>query len=69
MNWFAYEKLGKSGTVLIDTWWNVNSKCFASYSGGSGFNRYMVECEYARKWLLIDIIKGFNRYMVECESL
>ena len=32
--------------VLIDTWWNVNSKCFASYSGGSdGFNRYMVECE------------------------
>ena len=28
----------------------------------------MVECEYARKWLLIDIIKGFNRYMVECES-
>ena len=19
--------------VLIDTWWNVNSKCFASFSG------------------------------------
>ena len=24
-------------SVLIDTWWNVNSKCFASFSGGSEF--------------------------------
>ena len=55
--------------VLIDTWWNVNSKCFASYSGGSdGFNRYMVECEF-RTYLKVGKKKyySFNRYMVECE--
>ena len=33
--------------VLIDTWWNVN----INFSGkmaqmSTGFNRYMVECEY-----------------------
>ena len=53
--------------VLIDTWWNVNSECFASYSGTVGFNRYMVECEcrgfLKEKYLAL----SFNRYMVECE--
>ena len=33
--------------VLIDTWWNVNTKLFTtSLSRGWSFNRYMVECEY-----------------------
>ena len=32
--------------VLIDTWWNVNDKCFIySIDDYIGFNRYMVECE------------------------
>ena len=32
--------------VLIDTWWNVNLHFVQIVGcGGSGFNRYMVECE------------------------
>ena len=32
--------------VLIDTWWNVNQDFVDSLLKISGFNRYMVECEY-----------------------
>ena len=33
----------------------------------SSFNRYMVECEFIKRFdEIIDKI-GFNRYMVECE--
>ena len=32
--------------VLIDTWWNVNQNFVDSLLKISGFNRYMVECEY-----------------------
>ena len=31
--------------VLIDTWWNVNEWYKPYGLAGSGFNRYMVECE------------------------
>mgnify|MGYP006902656107 CR=1 FL=1 len=34
-----------AGTVLIDTWWNVNYVSFQLYLPRIGFNRYMVECE------------------------
>ena len=33
--------------VLIDTWWNVNAGVLTIGYGHTGFNRYMVECEYA----------------------
>ena len=33
-------------TVLIDTWWNVNQEFVDSLLQLSGFNRYMVECEF-----------------------
>ena len=34
--------------VLIDTWWNVNHGEYAGFTGWFlGFNRYMVECEFA----------------------
>ena len=32
-----------------------------------GFNRYMVECEYASFALAVTSVSCFNRYMVECE--
>ena len=56
--------------VLIDTWWNVN----INFSGkmaqmSTGFNRYMVECEYSMKGLRMKRRKSFNRYMVECELI
>ena len=35
-------------SVLIDTWWNVNENLSALMSWiWSGFNRYMVECEWS----------------------
>ena len=57
-------------TVLIDTWWNVN----INFSGKmaqmtTGFNRYMVECEYVEKPRCKDGFYRFNRYMVECEFI
>ena len=33
----------------------------------SGFNRYMVECEYYFRTVQLYLQHGFNRYMVECE--
>ena len=34
-------------TVLIDTWWNVNPIMILLVpASATGFNRYMVECEY-----------------------
>ena len=33
-------------SVLIDTWWNVNSVQQLCYFPVSSFNRYMVECEF-----------------------
>ena len=39
--------------VLIDTWWNVNERLFVSVVPPiSGFNRYMVECEFKSKQIL-----------------
>ena len=35
----------RKGTVLIDTWWNVNLVSTTVQSQHSRFNRYMVECE------------------------
>ena len=32
--------------VLIDTWWNVNTKANKVIKKGLSFNRYMVECKY-----------------------
>ena len=54
-------------TVLIDTWWNVNRYADGEYLDSLGFNRYMVECEYAIADDVYNAISGFNRYMVECE--
>ena len=34
---------------------------------GEGFNRYMVECEFATISIITHINPSFNRYMVECE--
>ena len=31
------------------------------------FNRYMVECEYIRRYNVLFDLACFNRYMVECE--
>ena len=54
--------------VLIDTGWNVNSRIETVQNlVCNGFNRYMVECEFARDSKLKQAIDGFNRYMVECE--
>ena len=54
--------------VLIDTWWNVNSRIETVQNlVCNGFNRYMVECEFARDSKLKQAIDGFNRYMVECD--
>ena len=54
--------------VLIDTWWNVNCCIICSIQFKvSGFNRYMVECEYALANTGQVESTGFNRYMVECE--
>ena len=37
--------------VLIDTWWNVNvSAEETTTEEGTGFNRYMVECELCEIW-------------------
>ena len=58
----------RSSPVLIDTWWNVNSKIISiKLSIRFSFNRYMVECEYY--YLILKLITplSFNRYMVECE--
>ena len=44
-----------AGTVLIDTWWNVNYVSFQLYLPRIGFNRYMVECEY--KDLLFSVFR------------
>ena len=54
--------------VLIDTWWNVNATGTDSNKNLSGFNRYMVECEYGTYYAGVPALRGFNRYMVECES-
>ena len=55
--------------VLIDTWWNVNYKTKVTTSKtASGFNRYMVECEFVFYNISVAAVYGFNRYMVECES-
>ena len=36
--------------VLIDTWWNVNTMGTDYYPAtGTGFNRYMVECESEKR--------------------
>ena len=32
--------------VLIDTWWNVNYDVYEIEELATGFNRYMVECEF-----------------------
>ena len=43
------QELGKNWAkkVLIDTWWNVNETVLNyALNGASGFNRYMVECEF-----------------------
>ena len=54
--------------VLIDTWWNVNSKCFASFSGAvdvlidTWWNVNKTTDTKNCRWC-----KCFNRYMVECE--
>ena len=32
--------------VLIDTWWNVNEFLAVIDKYFTGFNRYMVECEF-----------------------
>ena len=55
--------------VLIDTWWNVNASPGVATVVVSGFNRYMVECEFIVQTVTIEIIYSFNRYMVECEYL
>ena len=34
--------------VLIDTWWNVNLKTLKVAPLLTGFNRYMVECEFKK---------------------
>ena len=39
--------------VLIDTWWNVNNNTIELDDVSSGFNRYMVECEFQVKGELI----------------
>ena len=53
--------------VLIDTWWNVN-QMFRDFSTLlTGFNRYMVECEFFVDTVDWGWFVGFNRYMVECE--
>ena len=55
--------------VLIDTWWNVNYKTKVTTSKtASGFNRYMVECEFVFYNISVAAVYDFNRYMVECES-
>ena len=33
------------GSVLIDTWWNVNKYDITIHAGHNSFNRYMVECK------------------------
>ena len=39
---------GRSVGVLIDTWWNVNEEyAYLDPKALNGFNRYMVECEFA----------------------
>ena len=40
-------------SVLIDTWWNVNNNTIELDDVSSGFNRYMVECEFQVKGELI----------------
>ena len=47
VNIYNYDSNIRRTNVLIDTWWNVN-KLFSSflYIFNSGFNRYMVECEF-----------------------
>ena len=39
----------KRNCVLIDTWWNVNDEYIIAHANIiKGFNRYMVECEFAQ---------------------
>ena len=66
--YFLTQVVNKRSTVLIDTWWNVNSEIKSMSSLiRVGFNRYMVECELIRKRMTAQIFLCFNRYMVECE--
>ena len=52
--------------VLIDTWWNVNVTCSKkSPLMETGFNRYMVECEWRNfefrcSWFLVLIDTWWN---------
>ena len=46
VNSLNYFKIQSKKNVLIDTWWNVNILPLCVSSNVSGFNRYMVECEY-----------------------
>ena len=43
--------------VLIDTWWNVNAGVWTIGYGHTGFNRYMVECEFAK---IFEELKGIR---------
>ena len=46
VNDFVSSNVSVTALVLIDTWWNVNLHFVQIVGcGGSGFNRYMVECE------------------------
>ena len=64
----VYEISHLNGSVLIDTWWNVNdSSTQDTKNSGGRFNRYMVECELEQFLFNQVCAVGFNRYMVECE--
>ena len=76
VNVHRVQPLQRSGAVLIDTWWNVNEMC-GTVSGlpGSGFNRYMVECELSPKafsdrsgTVLIDTWWNVNAKLVSYHS-
>ena len=43
----TFKKMGTE-VVLIDTWWNVNLPPSIVCTSVTGFNRYMVECEFGK---------------------
>ena len=49
MNGLIVTGSNTSLAVLIDTWWNVNYFLYHSGMSASGFNRYMVECEFVSR--------------------
>ena len=55
---------------LIDTLWNVNiiNCCFKTY-GGTGINRYIMECKFVCKDYLLPVSIRINRYIMECKYL